>query len=307
LLSTTDALNHRIAYDYDGKGNRTIVVDALNRTNLSAYDAYGNLTGTREPLGNWTTNLFDEFGNLTNSIQKDTNGVTVGQSFSRYAAGLLVETRDGSGNTNATFGYDGAGNLSGTTDARGFSRTFGYDANGHQTNSSYTWTGPGGSTNVTTQTQYDALGRVIRTIDALGNTNQTFYTPLGKVDYTIDKLGNTNRFFYDARGNLVQSIGPDGLSTKTVYDEAGKPIYTTDRNGISGTRTDYDAASRVTNTVRLTNITITVSAVSEGVWSNSVGIGRDPVCDELNGILRQWLGEVAHWSGRAKDQLHILR
>jgi YD repeat-containing protein len=69
---------------------------------------------------------------------------------------------------------------------------------------------------VTNFAEYDAQGRVVRTIDALGNSNQTFYTPLGKVDYTIDKLGNTNRLFYDARGNLVQSIGPDGLATQTV-------------------------------------------------------------------------------------------
>src|SRR5262249_54630307 len=79
------------------------------------------------------------------------------------------------------------------------------------------------------------------------------------------------RFYYDARGNLVQTVGADGLSTATVYNDDGKPIYTTDRNGITGTLTEYDGASRVTNTVRLTNIVINVNAVSDGVWSSSLG------------------------------------
>src|SRR5436190_18515845 len=110
---------------------------------------------------------------------------------------------------------------------------------------------------------------VILAIDALGNTNQTFYNA-AKIDYTIDELGNTNSFFYDARGNVVQTIGADGLTNRTVYNDDAKPIYTLDRNGITGTRTDYDAAGRVTNVVRLTNISITISAVADGIWSTSL-------------------------------------
>jgi YD repeat-containing protein len=159
----------------------------------------------------------------------------VSQSVSRYDSGHLIETHDADGNTNATFAYDGSGNLSSTTDSRGFARNFGYDSNGNQASSSYTWTGPAGSTNITTTTEYDAQGRATRTIDALGNSSQTFYTALGKADYTIDKLGNTNSFFYDSRGNLIQTTGPDALSTRTVYSGDGKPIYTSDRNGTTGT------------------------------------------------------------------------
>jgi YD repeat-containing protein len=103
-----------------------------------------------------------------------------------------------------------------------------------------------------------------------GNASQTFYNAARKIDYTIDKLGNTNSFPYNARGNVVQTIGPDGLFTRTVYNEDAKPIYTSDRNGITGTRTDYDAAGRVTNVVRLTNISITISAVGDGIWATAV-------------------------------------
>ena len=83
-----------------------------------------------------------------------------------------------------------------------------------------------------------------------------------------DRLGNTNSFCYDTRGNVVQTTGPDGLSTRTVFDGDGKAVYVSDRNGITGTRTDYDLAGRITNTVRLTNISITISAGATVRWTN---------------------------------------
>jgi RHS repeat-associated protein len=276
LLTTSDSLNHTNWFVYDGNGNQLSVANALGKTNLSTFDSSSHLTGTRDPLGNWSTNLHDEFGNLTNTVQKDPNGNTVGQSSSIYDGGLLVASLDANNHTNSSFVYDGSGNVQSSTDARNLTRTFGYDENGNQTNTSYTWTGPSGTTNVSTSTIYDALGRVILAIDALGNTNQTFYNAAGKVDYTIDKLGNTNRFFYDVRGNTVQTIGADGLTNRNVYNDDAKPIYTMDRNGITGTRTDYDAAGRVTNVVRLTNISITISAVSDGVWSSNLGSAGTP-------------------------------
>jgi RHS repeat-associated protein len=276
MLSTTDSLGHTTRFGYNDDGARTMVVNALNRTNYSMYDDQGNLIGTKDPLGNWTTNLFDEIGNLTNTIQKRADGLTVGQSFSRYVGGFLAQTLDANQNTNATFTYDGFGNLSSMTNDKGFIRSFGYDANGNQTNTTYTWTGPGGPINVTSRTECDAQGRVTLTVDVLGNTNRTFYTSLGKVDYTVDKLGNTNRYFYDARGNVIQNTGPDNLSVRSVYNEDGKPVYTSDRNGITGARMDYDLAGRVTNTVRLTNITITISAIGDGVWSSSLASAGTP-------------------------------
>ena len=274
LRSITDALNHATMYDYDERGNRTMVINALNHTNIATYNALGNVTGTKDPLGNWTTNLYDEFGNLTNTVQRDSNNVIIAQSSSRYDGGLLVQTLDANGNTNATFTYDGSGNVATSIDAKRFTNSFNYDPSGNQTNTSYTWTGPNGSVTVTTRIEYDAQGRVVRTFDALGNTNQTFYNALGKVDYTIDQRGNTNSFLYDAPGNVIQTIGPDGLVTRTVFNADGKPIYTADCNGITGTRTDYDAAGRVTNTIRLTNVSITISPVSDGIWTtitNSAG------------------------------------
>lgn len=276
VLSTTDALLNSTRYAYDFSGNRTQVINPLNQTNSFIYDVQGNVTSQTDPLGNATANSYDGSDNLTNSAQYDSNNNLLGQSFSIYQGNLLSETRNANYQVTASFLYDPAGRMTSSTDANGFSHSFSYDANGNQTGTSYTWSGPGGPTNVTTTTVYDAQGRVVQTIDALGNTNRTFYNVLGKVDYAVDKLGNTNQFFYDARGNVVQTIGPDGLSTRTFFDQDGKPIYTMDRNGITGTRTDYDPAGRVTNTVRLMNISITITLVSPGVWSAGVASTGTP-------------------------------
>ena len=245
-------------YSYDSAGNQTNVV-SMGHTNSFEYDGNGNLLTQVDPLGNVTRNLYDSSGNLTNTVQYDANNNPLTQSSSSYDNGKLSQTLNANGQPTATFGYDGYGNLTSTTDANGFTRSFGYDDNGNQTSSSYQWTPPGGSpVTVATSTEYDALNRVTKTVDALGNTNRTFYNTLGKVDYTIDKFGNTNSFIYDALGNLIQTAYPNNTFTRTVYDAGGRAYLTTDRNGITGTRTDFDAAGRATNTVRLTNVVVDI-------------------------------------------------
>jgi len=258
-------------YTYDPSGYQTQVVTSPDHTNSFSYDDYGNLLTQTDALGNSTTNGFDEFGNLTTTVQLDSNNGVVAKSSSTYLDGHLVETRNASDQVMATFGYDSMGNLTSTTDANGVSRGFTYDANGNQTSSYYTWTPPGGGSpkSVTNRTEYDAHGRAVRTIDGLGNTNQTFYNALGKVDHTIDKFGNTNSFLYDPRGNLIQTTHADGLVTHTVYDDNGRAFLTTERNGIIGTRSYYDSAGRVTNTVRLTNVVVTIEAGPRSVISNA--------------------------------------
>lgn len=246
----------------DEAGRQTNVVSSPNHTNSFRYDQYGNLLWQRDPVGNVTTNGYDGFGNLTNTVQLDANGTPIGGSSSVYEDSHLVETRNFNGVLTASFEYDPSGNLTNTTDANGVSRRFAYDANGNQTESSYSWTPPGGGTSktVTNRTVYDAQGRVTMSVDPLGNTNRTFYNALGKVDYAVDKVGNTNSFLYDTRGNLIRTTDAQGLVTYTVYDDAGRAFFTMDRNGITGTRTYFDALGRATNVVRVTNAVVTIAS-----------------------------------------------
>ena len=277
LTSVTDALTNTIFYGYDANGNCNQVVDAAGRTNSFVYDPNnGNLLLRTDPLGNVVENRYDQFGNLTNVIEFNPQGGIVAQSFSVYNQGRLVETRDANYNLTGSFGYDDQNNVTNITDATGFSRAMQYDANGRQTSSSFTWTGPGGTpVKVASTNEYDAEGRVTRMINPLGYTNYTVFSDEGKVQYTIDVFGNTNRFLYDARGNLIETTYPNGSVIRTVYDEAARPVLTTDRNfptnTFNATHNDYDAVGRVTNAVRLANVQVSiVSDPDNPGQSNSV-------------------------------------
>jgi len=260
LLSTTDPLTNTTSYAYDSNNNRIRMVDTLGHTNFFNYDGTGDLTGQSDPLGNTTTNFYDSSGDLIETEQLDTNGNVIQTNYSTYQNGQITQTLNGNNQVTGTFAYDpSSGYLTSSTDANGLMRTFGYDANGNQTNSFYVYTPPGGpSTSVNTYTVYDGQNRVVMTIDANGNTNQTFYDLNGKVSYTVDKFGNTNSFLYDARGNQIESISALGTVTYTVYDLDSRPIVTTDPNGITGTLTQYDAVQRITSVIRLKNVQVSI-------------------------------------------------
>jgi RHS repeat-associated protein len=242
---------------YDALGNITNIVDALH-TNAFTYDSNCRLIQQRDGVGNMTTNVYDDAGNLTSIVQLDPSGSIIETSSSRYDSGYLVETKNGPF-TNGIFGYDGAGNLTSSTDASGMTRNFAYDLNGNQTNSSYIWVGPSGSVTVGSSVEYDASGRVVRTRDVLGFDSLTIYNPVGKIEYTVNRLGNTNRFVYDARGNVIENTGPDGLPIRTVYDDDGKAVVVTDQNQMTGTHTEYDAVGRTTNMVRFMNLVVSLN------------------------------------------------
>jgi RHS repeat-associated protein len=278
LLSQTDPLTNTTYYGYDGSGNRTNVTDALLHVNGFTYDPNtGNLLTHSDPLGDITVNQYDGSGNLMSTTAKDAQGNVVSSSSSTYVNSQLTATYDANGTLTGSFGYDGSGNLTSAQDANGLTRNFGYDANGNQTNTTYTWTNPAGGSprTVTTSSSYDANGRVTITIDADGNTNSTVYNAIGKVSSTTNKFGLATSYTYNAAGNLIQTVYPDSTVTRTIYDDDGRATYTTDRaapgSPVPGTitfpratRTDYDLAGRVTNTVRVANMQIVLGTDASG-------------------------------------------
>lgn len=255
VTSTTDALNHTTRYAYDANGYRTQVVDPLGHTNLYSYNSSGQVLTHIDPVGNISSNALDSAGNITRKMFANPQGQIIEQLFSTYENGKLVQTRNGSNQITANLAYDTSGNATNIVSGRGVQHYFGYDANGYQTNMSYTV----GSSNFTTATEFDAAGRVVRTVDAFGNQTRKIYNDLGKPSLIIDQYGNTNSFLYDARGNFIQTISPFGTNC-TFYDDNARPILVTDHNGISGTFTQYDPVGRVTSTIRATNVVVNIVA-----------------------------------------------
>jgi YD repeat-containing protein len=78
---------------------------------------------------------------------------------------------------------------------------------------------------------------------------------------------------------LIQATSPSGTFTRTVYDDNGRAVLSTDRNGVTGTRTEYDALGRMMNTVRLTGVSIDLveDTTNAGQTRSVIGSGGTPI------------------------------
>jgi RHS repeat-associated protein len=242
LLSASDPLGDTSLFTYDNQGHMLTSTDARANTTTSYYDSQtGNLLGTSDALGNSTTNFYDP------------QGLPAG---SEDAAGTLAtNSYDGSDNLIATATLDVSGNLLSTN-------SFTYDANGNRLTSTVWRRVNGFWTSATTTNIYDAMNRVVQTIDPDGGTNTVVYNSIGKQQATIDKLGRTNSYTYDNQGRLIQTIYPDQTTETSAYDAVGNRTSSVDRLGRTTTYV-YDALNRLVQTVYPDNTTNTT--VYDGV------------------------------------------
>jgi len=311
VIASTDALGNTVRRTYDDNGNELTVTDPLGNTTTNEYDAAGNLLKTTSPvgqsssytydshgnqltatdsLGNTTTNVYDGKGNLTatiNALGQRSENVYDGR-------GQLTAIKDVLGNVTASLGYDGAGNMTAMTDASGVTRSFSYDRSGNQTGTGFQWVNPDDTNEirtVTTATEYDSAGRVVRTTDPDGNQTITEYNAIGKpfrvfqilpltINHQPSTITNVTRHLYDARGNEIETRYPDGTITRTVYDANARPVVTVDRfpggtgavpSAVNGTRTVYDAVGRVIRTERLSDVVINIVSAELGTRSSEFG------------------------------------
>jgi YD repeat-containing protein len=237
--------NEITLYTYDAFGNvvRTQTLTALNQwaTNRYYYDLRGQQVASVDALGYVTTQQFDAAGNLV--AQTQYANATDGELASGYpTAPASSQDRE------TTYGYDQAN--------RKVSQT--------QVGVTYSTASDGSSVvgNLTTTYDYDALGNLTRTTDALGSSTYTYYDALGRTIATAapsvsDTTGGQaliplTTYALDAFGNIVVKTqyangagwaGQAGYAvaggssadrtTLTAYDRHGNAIETTDADGNS--------------------------------------------------------------------------
>jgi RHS repeat-associated protein len=251
------------SYVYDTNLNLMLVsTDPLGNINSFAYDSDGNLLTNTDAKGNSTINLYDGNGNLV-----QTTDALNHNTYNFYNGGLMLGSQDAVGSVTTNYYDPGSGYLTGTAvlDGSGVllsSNAFAYDENGNRTNSTVWRTAGGSWTGATTVYVYDAMNRVVQTIDPDGGTNTVVYNAIGKQQATIDALGNTTSYVYDSQGRLVQTVYADGTTEQSVYDANGNRVQSIDRaNRITGYV--YDALNRLVQTVYPDNTTSTT--VYDGV------------------------------------------
>jgi RHS repeat-associated protein len=103
-------------------------------------------------------------------------------------------------------------------------------------------TDPAGNT---TQYCYDALGRLIETIDSLNQSTKQSWDAQDHLTAVTDANGNTHRFDYDKAGRLIKEARPLGGAIEYSYDAADQLTKRTDAGTNTRTYT-YDTAGRMT-------------------------------------------------------------
>ncbi|WP_067969781.1 RHS repeat-associated core domain-containing protein [Nocardiopsis trehalosi] len=202
-------------------------------TTLYGYDAFGNATHVRDPQGEVTTTEFDRSGRpVAVTAPAYRNPLTEDEILPRQE-----------------MSYDGAGRLAESTDTRGGTTSYTYDALG----------------NLVQQVQPRLSG------DFFGGAWTSTYTPNGellsstdptgaRVEYTYDDLGRritetaverqpvaaayTVRTDYTPTGLPATVTQPDGAASTIEYNPLGEPTTLTDALGNTNTIA-YDLAGRM--------------------------------------------------------------
>jgi len=206
-------------YGYDRFNNKILTITAqgiagLGNTLRSDYDAFNRVVRTE-------TGPFDHDDEAGNKVT--TEGA--------------VET----------FGYDGRGNQSTHTDARGFTERMHYDAYNRLASQ---WDGQRGVADSTLRTDrvYDAFDRLVelRANDLTGRAAQAVevtsfeWSAFDQVLSYTDALNHTAERRYDLAGNQISEKDARGNTETYVYDADNRMVQRTDRLG--GTwQTSYDA------------------------------------------------------------------
>lgn len=242
-------------------------VASQDRSILYAYDAAGRQVRSTDAAGAVTSTVYDAAGNVLKRTQHAT---------------LNSTTADGD-DRSIRFAYDRAGRLIYTIDAIGALQETKYDDAGRIVERTrFARVPPLGTGNYDVKTiqgllvtnpadqkekfEYDAAGRQVRAIDALGFSETYAYDKAGNRTSFTNKKGDTWTYVYDAMGRMTEEKSPlvalawqategsvsvsvaDGrVVTRMAYDALGQLVSRTEAAGRPEERTTtyvYDAAGR---------------------------------------------------------------
>ncbi|MFI5936919.1 LamG-like jellyroll fold domain-containing protein [Actinoplanes sp. NPDC051494] len=218
---------------YNAAGEVRAFTDGAGNTTTYAYDGLGQVTDTKLPDNTVSSTWYDLAGREVRSAQRDANGTELRSTSARY---------------------DKSGKPVATTDARGTTTRFTYDATGMLTAESQPISP---SDAIETSFGYDLAGNATRFTDGRGNTFWTMYNTLGLPESQLEpstsahpnSADRTWTTSYDAAGRAINLTLPGGVSVNNSYTTLGQLEHqsgtgadapTADRNF------EYDANGRIT-------------------------------------------------------------
>ena len=255
-------------YEYDSLGRTTKSIDASGNITLFYYDVEGRLTHTVDARGDVSETVYTAFGEVKETRRYGTRvrNTALAPLLDELKAGTKglaelkaeIETFPSGIHRIESYQYDPRGLLKKTVDGEGFETKNEYSAFGELSKQIRTIlkAAGGGAAEVTTSTQfdYDLVGQLIAQTGDVGGINfntQTQYDAYGRVIGTIDAAGKLTRTTYNDSGRTIEvRFDPSGLNRAmtTQYDAYGRVLEVRDA---LGQRTTY-AYNDVTRTLSVT-------------------------------------------------------
>ncbi len=247
--------NHTTQYAYNAQGWPSVVTSATGVTSSTEYNVLGEPTSVLDGANNRTRYEYDAEGRTTRSIRPDGSYSTIEYDLAGRAVRTTERAPGGALLSEQVARYDRAGNMVSSTDARGTTTTFEYDATGVLTKQIQPISG---SDSIVTTFGYDLEGNRTRFTDGRGNAFYTTYNSWGLPESQIEPATSAHpnpadRTFtieYDDSGLPVRQILPGGVTVTNSYDESGQLI----RQAGAGAEVQteerefgYDLAGRMTS------------------------------------------------------------
>lgn len=251
-------------------------------TTFDAYDGAGRLTQKTAPDGVVTTYSYEPRGKVASITE--TGGTLTRTTSLTYDLASRLSTASLPTGQVLTYAWDGADQLTSVTDQLGNTVVYGYDLKGNRTsqivkdqggniatqvamaydarNFLQSVTAAGGTTNIvndgignpvtvtdpkgqSTTSQFDALNRLWKSVNALSGTTTGAFTPAGDLTQLDTPNGASFGFVVDDLGNQLRETSPDRGPVNKSFDAAGNLKTRTDARGVTVTYS-YDAANRLT-------------------------------------------------------------
>ncbi|MFL6621624.1 MAG: DUF6531 domain-containing protein, partial [Sulfurifustis sp.] len=323
LQTVTDALGRVTTYDtYDAAGRLTQMTDPNGLRTNYGYDGRGRVTTiTQTPSGGTariTTYAYNAANNVTSVAFPD--GITL--TYTYNAAQQLTRVADNAGNR-IDYTYDLKGNRTGAstydpsaTLVRQVATA--YDARNHvnQINNGGSLTQQiadaiGNLTSVTdpnanppTQNGFDALNRLVQTLNSAGGTTTYGYDVADRLTQVTAPNNASTQYVYDDLGNLLQEISPDRGTTSYTYDAAGNVLSKTDARGIVVNYT-YDALNRLTSVSYPASSSENIAYTYDSGTNCTAGIGRLCQVTDASGTTQYGYDAYGNVTREQKTELGI--
>ncbi len=245
VLSTTDRLTNSTAFTYNASGQILTAMDALGIVNEYLYSADQRLTEVHRADQTLDRYTYDAVGRVR--THADVSGLTRTYDYSTLNQVLKVTYPDGKFES-FTYSTCCPRLLDSVTDRAGRMTYF----------------------------YYDALKRLVRTVNPEGGQTQFGYDANGNRTSLTDPNGNVTKFAYDLDDRLVGKTYADGKGLTFDYDLAGLLTSRVNARGITTTYTYDNNHNLLTTTYSDDTPGVTrtydafdrVATVSDGVGAN---------------------------------------